>query len=255
MLIFLSKMKKHVCLLVASICILFAGCGGSYTVTRTAAKAPEQIRSASFSRQDGNSPEVTGYVTDALLSQGVEIRSVPANKGNKSGDADAVVSYLDVWRWDMGMYLKSISINLYNANTGELLVNGKWADSFLHAFHRGEMVANELVSQMFAKLDLKQPTNGEMSQAVGGVNDAKPLAANPNTAQSSSTPNAKPTKSDAKLVSRYEYEARQQARSLNCRPDAILAIEGTAGAREEISFDCGEGRKVTIICRSGLGCA
>ena len=255
MLIKPSKMKKHACILVASICILFVGCGGSYTVTRTTAKPPEQIRSASFSRQDGNSPEVTNYVTDALLSQGVETRSVPANKGNKSGDVDAVVSYLDVWRWDMGMYLKSISINLYNANTGELLVNGKWADSFLHAFHRGEMVANELVSQMFAKLDLKQQTNSEMSQAAGGVNDAKPLVANLNATSGSSAPNMKPTKADGKLVSRYEYEARQQARLLNCRPEAILAVEGTGGAREEISFDCGEGRKVTIICRSGLGCA
>lgn len=248
-------MKKHACFLVASICILFAGCGGSYTVTRTAAKAPEQIRSASLSRQDGNSSEVTGYVTDALVTQGVVIKSIPANKGNKSGDVDAVVSYSDVWRWDLVMYLKSMSISIYNANTGELLVSGKWADSLFHAFHRGEMVANELLSQMFAKLDLKQQTNGEMSQAVGGVNDAKPLAANLNPTQSSSTPSSKPTKSDGKLVSRYEYEARQQARSLNCRPDAILAIEGTGGAREEISFDCGEGRKVTIICRSGLGCA
>lgn len=248
-------MKKHACFLVASICILFAGCGGSYTVTRTAAKAPEQIRSASFSRQDGNSPEVTNYVTEALLSQGVEVRSVPANKGNKSGDVDAVVSYSDVWRWDVTMYLKSISINLYNANTGEMIVTGKWVDSFFHVWHRGEVVANELLSQMFAKLDLKQKSDSEMSQAVEGVNDAKPLVVNLNATQSSSAPNAKPTKADGKLVSRYEYEARQQARSLNCRPEAILAVEGTGGVREEISFDCGEGRKVTIICRSGLGCA
>lgn len=248
-------MKKHACILVASICILFAGCGGSYSVTRTSAKPPEQIRSASFSRQDGNSPEVTNYVTDALLSQGVEIRSVPANKGNKSGGVDAVVSYLDVWRWDMGMYLKSISISLYNANTGELLVNGKWVDSFLHAFHRGEMVANELVSQMFAKLDLKQKPNGELSQKVSGVSDAKPMVENMNATQSPSAPNVKQTKSDGKLVSRYEYEARQQARTLNCRPESILAIEGAGSAREEVSFDCGEGRKVTIICRSGMGCA
>jgi len=73
----------------------------------------------------------------------------------KTDKADAVVSYLDVWRWDMAMYLDSISIDLYNASTGELLVTGRWRDSFFHAFHRGESISKELIDQMMAKLGLK----------------------------------------------------------------------------------------------------
>jgi hypothetical protein len=135
--------------------LALAGCGGSYTVTRFDGAAPGQLRSVAVSPREGNSPEVTSYVSDALVSQGVAVTArLPAGV-IKTDKADAVVSYLDVWRWDMAMYLDSISIDLYNASTGELLVTGRWRDSFFHAFHRGESISKELIDQMMAKLGLK----------------------------------------------------------------------------------------------------
>ena len=48
--------------------------------------------------------------------------------------------------------MQSISINFYNAQTGELMVTGRWRDSFFHAWHRGESVASRLSDEMFQAL-------------------------------------------------------------------------------------------------------
>lgn len=249
-------MRRIIYALVVSACVLLAGCGGSYNVTRTAAKAPEQIRTISFSSQDGNSPEVTGYVSEALTGQGVVIKPVSTAKAFKSAEVDAIVSYSDVWRWDLMMYLKSISINLYNASTGELLATGRWGDSLLHGYHRGESVTKELINEMFSKLDLKQGLakegNGVSVSSSGNIKSATEGLASEKIFPSQNAPSTSP---NGLSVSRNEYEARQMARTLNCRSQAILAIEGVGSPREQITFDCGEGQKITIICRTGSGCS
>lgn len=131
-----------------------AGCGGSSTVTRFDGPVPSSLRSVSLSPMDGNSPEVTGYVSDAFMAQGVATAGgVPAGV-LKTDKADAVVTYLDVWRWDLATYMQSITINLYDAQTGRLMVSGRWKDSFFHTWNRGEAVSKELVAEMMAKLGL-----------------------------------------------------------------------------------------------------
>ncbi len=116
-----SLMSHYV--LVFCICIfsLLGGCGGAQSVTRTSVSAPEQIRTVSFSPQAGNSSEVDAYLSDALLMQGVVSGPVVATNARKSVDSDMVLTYIDVWRWDMTMYLQSISINLYDGKTGQSL--------------------------------------------------------------------------------------------------------------------------------------
>ncbi|QRM18875.1 hypothetical protein GBK02_05450 [Dechloromonas sp. TW-R-39-2] len=139
---------------IAGLLLVLAGCGGSSTVTRFDAPVPSPLRSVSLSPMDGNSPEVTGYVSDAFMVQGVATAGgVPAGV-LKTDNADAVVTYLDVWRWDLAMYMQSITINLYNAQTGQLMVSGRWKDSFFHTWNRGEAVSKELVAEMMAKLGL-----------------------------------------------------------------------------------------------------
>jgi hypothetical protein len=103
---------------------------------------------------------VDAYLSDALLMQGVVSGPVVATSARKSVDSDMVLTYIDVWRWDMTMYLQSISINLYDGKTGQLLVSGRWRDSFIHAFHRGESVTKELIAEMFGKLKPKAVSAG-----------------------------------------------------------------------------------------------
>jgi hypothetical protein len=240
-------MRSLIIACIAAAAIFTSGCGGSSAISPASANAPAQIRSAAFSPQPGNSSEVTGYVTAALAAHGVTTRPAILSAGNKSNDVDAIVSYLDVWRWDMAMYMQSIAIQLYNAKTGELLVSGSWSDSVLHSFNRGDAVARDLINQMFAKLQFKPADEGS----------APPFATPENSPPATvltSLPAARPNKTNGIQVSKNEYAAREQARALQCNVQGILGTEGVGTAREEIVFDCGGGRKVTIVCRSGGGC-
>jgi len=235
---------------ISIVALSLAGCGGTTTVTRTSAKVPEQIRTAAFSPQAGNSAEVTGYISDALASKGVATGTSAAIQGHKSSNVDTVVSYVDVWRWDIVTYLKSIAISLYNAKTGELLVTGRWTDSLLHTYFRGDSVSRDLINQMFEKLEL---TQGPINTVTNSSSMADTIAVSPVTIRE--TPSPSSTKPKPVPISRNEYAAREQARGLQCNAQGILGIEGAGTPREEIQFDCGGGKKVTIICRSGAGCS
>ena len=138
-------MRKVFSLLVAL--SLLAGCGGSYSVTRTGQATPEHIRTVLMTPRDGNSPEVTEYVSDALAAQGVTVTGQLPAGVFKTDKADAVVSYLDI-----STYLQSISISLYDAKTGNLVITGRWRDSFFHTWNRGEGVSKELIAKMLAEL-------------------------------------------------------------------------------------------------------
>ena len=232
---------------IAAVAIFTSACGGSSAIIPASANASTQIRSAAFSPQPGNSPEVTGYIADALAAHGVATRPAKLSPGYKSNDVDAIVSYLDVWRWDVAMYMQSIAIHLYNAKTGELMVSGRWSDSTMHTYNRGEAVSRDLINQMFSKLQFKPADEGGAPSSATPEN--KPQA----PVATSETP-VRPNKTNGIQVSKYEYTAREQARALQCNAQGILSTEGVGTPREEIVFDCGGGRKVTIVCRSGVGC-
>jgi hypothetical protein len=148
-------MKKFIFAVCVGAASLLMGCGGSQSVIRTNTPSPEIIKTAALSPLAGNSPEVDSYIAEALLIQGVSANPPLPAGTRKSNDVDAIVTYLDVWKWDMAMFLKSISISFYDARTGALLVTGKWSDSFFHGYHRGESVSKDLIAEMLAKLGSK----------------------------------------------------------------------------------------------------
>lgn len=241
---------KSVPLLAAALAtLMLAGCGGTYTVTRMHGKPPEQLRSVAIAPQSGNSAEVTGYVSEALAARGVEVRGEVASAGFRSEYADGVVSYSDVWRWDLAMYLQSIKINLYNASSGALLVSGRWEDSFFHAYHRGDSVSKELLTRMFAELEV--PVGGMQASPL----TAQPVAAEVSVRQPSAVVESQGAAKAVGGVSRNEYAAREQAKLLNCPANEVLSIEGLGSPREELTFSCGDGRRVTIVCRTAGGCS
>ena len=145
---------------ISTLCILCAviltGCGGNQTVTRMSSTAPEAIRTVAISPQAGNTPEVDRYISKAFISKGIVVSPQLPLGAMKSDSVDAVVSYTDLWRWDITTYLDSILVYIYNAKTGELLVSGRWRDSYMHAYHRGENITKELIDAMLAKLNIKE---------------------------------------------------------------------------------------------------
>lgn len=143
-------MKTVIAVLVASLLLL--GCATSSSVTTGATDTAKEIHTVAFVPQGGNSVDVDNDIQRALLSRGMDIRAtVPSGTRTMSG-VDAVVSYQDTWRWDVVMYMKSIDIDIFDANTGSLLVTGHWENSPLHGYQDPAKVINEIMDGMFRKM-------------------------------------------------------------------------------------------------------
>jgi hypothetical protein len=102
--------------------------------------------------QDGNSAVMDTNLQAALMAQGVTPKTALPALTRKSAEVDAIVTYTDVWRWDVVMYLKSITINVTDAASGNLLAMGRWDNSAFHGFQDAKQVTGDLMAEMFVKL-------------------------------------------------------------------------------------------------------
>ena len=117
-----------------------------------AKSAPPPIMSIAQVPSEGNSAEMDGIVRKALVDHGFTVRA-PLPAGTRtSGEVDAVISYVDVWRWDIVMYLQSVAIKMFDAKSGDLLVSGDWKNSAFHGFQDENTVVRELIADMTGKL-------------------------------------------------------------------------------------------------------
>ncbi|MBL0420737.1 hypothetical protein JI739_10310 [Ramlibacter sp. AW1] len=117
------------------------------------AKAPTaRIATVAQAPDEGNSPEMDGHLSAALLNQGLQIKAALAAGTRQSPQVDAVVSYVDVWRWDVVMYLQSLSVRVFDARTGDLLASGQWRDSALHGYRDARQVMDQLVAETWSRL-------------------------------------------------------------------------------------------------------
>lgn len=145
-------MNKTAILCIALVSFLLFGCATKKDVMLAKATPTHQVRTISQAPQDGNSSDMNTNLQSALSKEGLTIKTLLPAGTRKSAEADAIVSYSDVWRWDLVMYLKSVSIQLFDAQSGDLLISGNWSDSALHGFHDSKEVVQNLVSEMFDKL-------------------------------------------------------------------------------------------------------
>ena len=113
---------------------------------------PPKITSVAIVPAAGDSPAMNANVEAALVEHGLQVKAPLPGGTRRSQEVDATVSYVDVWRWDVSMYLKSISIRLFDAKTGDLLATGQWNDSDLHGFRDAKETVSELIGEMLAKL-------------------------------------------------------------------------------------------------------
>lgn len=116
-----------------------------------------QVKSVAQALQEDNSSDMNTNLQTALSKEGLTIKTPLPTGTRKSSDVDAIVSYSDVWRWDLVMYLKSVSIQLFDAQSGDLLVSGNWNNSAFHGFQDSKVVVQNLVSEMFDKLRTATP--------------------------------------------------------------------------------------------------
>lgn len=141
---------------VIAFCLALTGCAATQEVTVAKSTPIRSLSNVAVMNQDGNSNDVTNAVEKAFTDHKIGIKpQLPAGT-RQSDNVDAIVSYSDVWRWDLVMYLKSITIDLYDAKTGDLLVNGRWENSDMHGFQDYKQVVQALVDEMLTKAHLQR---------------------------------------------------------------------------------------------------
>jgi hypothetical protein len=148
-------MKKMVAGFVVS--VLLVGCS---TTSNVMVGNPDQIKpihTVAFVPQGGNSSDMDGYIQRDLRSRGIDVRATAAPGTRKMADVDAVVGYSDTWRWDLVMYLKSLDLDIFDADSGSLLVSGHWENSALHGFQDPAGVVKQVMDEMFRKMGGSKP--------------------------------------------------------------------------------------------------
>lgn len=128
-----------------------AGCATHQDVLLAKA-APPPVTTIAQVPADGNSAEMDGFVRTALVQNGFNVRAPLPAGTRKSDEVDAIVSYVDVWRWDIVMYLQSVAIKMFDARSGDLLVTGDWKNSAFHGYQDEGRIVQELIAEMTGKL-------------------------------------------------------------------------------------------------------
>jgi hypothetical protein len=129
-----------------------SGCSTTQEVVLAKANPSKKVTTIAQVLEADNSTQMNSNLEVALQKEGLSLKAPLAAGTRKSPDVDAIISYVDVWRWDLAMYLKSFTVRLYDAETGDLLATGEWNDSPLHAFRDAKLAMQGVVSDMFAKL-------------------------------------------------------------------------------------------------------
>ena len=131
---------------------MLSGCATSRDVVQSGNLPGGAYRTAALVPTEANNEEMDGYLRDALEAQGVSVKA-PKPAGTKTAsDVDRLVTYQDVWRWDLKTYLFSLRIDLFDAPTGSLLTTGTWKNSAFHGFQRGKDETRELLSDMLPRI-------------------------------------------------------------------------------------------------------
>ena len=132
--------------------VLASGCSTSQQVRLAKMSPHPPVTSVAQVPQDGNSTAMDRHLSDALRDEGLTV-GAPLPAGTRSSsEVDAIVSYGDVWRWDLAMYLRSLSVRLYDAKNGDLLAIGEWKDSTLHGFRDAKLTMEGLITEMVTKV-------------------------------------------------------------------------------------------------------
>lgn len=84
-------------------------------------------------------------IADKLRSKGVKVKT---GAETTSSDFDAIVTYVDKWKWDMSMYLLELTINIRDPKTESTLATGKSYHTSLTRKSQTQMV-DEVVNNIY----------------------------------------------------------------------------------------------------------
>jgi len=90
------------------------------------------------------------YIQEALAVRG--IRSSIGPFESKPENVDVYVTYVDIWQWDMSMYLATLDIKIYNNHTNELIATGEFVNAWLHTYPDPCETVFEVIDSIWIKL-------------------------------------------------------------------------------------------------------
>ena len=147
-------MKTYIKQIAISSLFALAGCSPMQQVMLAKASPTKTISVVARVPQDGNSSEMDNNLAAALRTEGISMKA-PLPAGTRSAnDVDAIISYGDSLRWEFGVCLRSLSVRMFDAQTGDLLVTGEWQrqNSGFRGLQDAKVVMQDVVSEMFVKL-------------------------------------------------------------------------------------------------------
>jgi hypothetical protein len=134
-----------------------SGCSTTQEILLAKSNSTRVIQTIARSPGDSVAEDMNKNIEDAFTAQGIEVKAALPPETRKAPDVDAIFIYSDQWRWDLVMYLRALTINIFDAESGDLLISGSWHDSTLHGFRDPREVSHNLVADMISKL--KAATN------------------------------------------------------------------------------------------------
>jgi hypothetical protein len=108
-----------------------AACATSSGVVVNPSIAKARYQSAYVVVHGDRSSDMDAHLQRELLRHGLSVTVGP--EAGVTGDAQLIVRYTDNWRWDLGMYLRSFDVMVFDAHSKVLLATGSWKD-FRHAW-------------------------------------------------------------------------------------------------------------------------
>jgi hypothetical protein len=148
-------MRQTILGILLLVAALATGCATSQNVTLAQLNGARPLSTVAMIPSDGNSADMDEAIRSALLNQGLTPKPPLPAGTRKSSDVDLIVSYTDQWRWDLVMYLRWVSIDMYDAETGNLLATARWDNSAFHGFQDYKTVVKGLVDEMMVKIRAK----------------------------------------------------------------------------------------------------
>jgi hypothetical protein len=131
--------------------LALGGCATSSDVVVNRSAAHTTYTSAYVVTHGGNGADMDALIEKELLRHGLNVSSGSASPSS----GQLRIEYVDEWRWDMVMYLRSLDVTAYDDRSQGLLATGSWKNSVMHGYHSKDTVVADVVSETLKGIGTK----------------------------------------------------------------------------------------------------
>jgi hypothetical protein len=136
------------------ICVVLAGC---VTHRQGQQMLPDMYQSEFYvERQPRDGRNLQKNIANILRDRGFNVSH--GEQGQAPENADYIVSYIDMWNWDMRMYLMSLRIEVRDRSTNHIVAYGESRQSSLAATGKThDDIINTALDEMISQGSITSP--------------------------------------------------------------------------------------------------